>query len=334
MPERFVKKPVPGARAFTQKSRAAVLSRAAQLLLLGMDLRGDSAASHARPRRGPRKRGTRKGRAMPRDDREVLECPEIQPAGERYARAEVQGTRGELRGLSARSTSERRRRVAQVAQTFHQAPSPLTAAQLLEACLSDPNELTRVAAASAYFDLTTEPRDLLAILAQGTYSRDRLTAEVALTALAQVAPKHPRLLGLIRRRVRKRRRRPAHTSLLVHGTWARTADWWQPGGDFHEYMLKTPVRADLYTQSDRFEWFGGYSDAARNLGGADLADWLAAKSAQGADLFAHSHGGSVAMLASHDARLTINELVLLACPVHVPKYLPNFSRVSKVVSIR
>ncbi len=39
------------------------------------------------------------------------------------------------------------------------------------------------------------------------------------------------------------------------------------------------------------------------------------------------------MLASQ-AGLDIKELVLLSCPVHVPKYQPDFSRIKKVVSIR
>jgi hypothetical protein len=40
------------------------------------------------------------------------------------------------------------------------------------------------------------------------------------------------------------------------------------------------------------------------------------------------------MLASHKAGLDIDELVLLSCPVHVHKYMPNFAQVQKVVSIR
>ncbi len=270
---------------------------------------------------------------MPQEDRDVLGSPEIRPSGERYSRREIQGARRDLRELPSQEPSERRRRVGKIARAFHKTPSQSTGAQLLEACLSDPDELTRVAAAASYFDLTTEPRELLAILAQGTYSGNRLTAEVALTALAQVAPEHPRLLELVRQGLSQAENSLPQTSLLVHGTWARTESWWQPGGDFHTYLLTT-VRPDLYSEPDRFEWSGGYSDAARSVGGADLADWLVEKSAKGADLFAHSHGGSVAMLASHDARVTMKELVLLACPVHVPKYLPNFSQVSKVVSIR
>jgi hypothetical protein len=40
------------------------------------------------------------------------------------------------------------------------------------------------------------------------------------------------------------------------------------------------------------------------------------------------------MLASHQPGLNMGELVLLSCPVHVDKYMPNFTSVRKVVSIR
>jgi hypothetical protein len=39
------------------------------------------------------------------------------------------------------------------------------------------------------------------------------------------------------------------------------------------------------------------------------------------------------MLASHNG-LDIGSLVLLSCPVHVHKYMPDFAHVVKVVSIR
>ena len=49
-------------------------------------------------------------------------------------------------------------------------------------------------------------------------------------------------------------------------------------------------------------------------------------------MFAHSHGGSVAMLASQDG-LTMEKLVLLSCPVH-QRYRPNHGIVKKTVSVR
>lgn len=54
---------------------------------------------------------------------------------------------------------------------------------------------------------------------------------------------------------------------------------------------------------------------------------------QGLDLFTHSHGGSLAMLASNKG-LQIGKLILLSCPVHASDYLPDFNSVRRVVSVR
>jgi hypothetical protein len=199
--------------------------------------------------------------------------------------------------------------------------------------LRHPAPLVRVAAAASYFAVSAEPARLLPVLARELRSRDRLARDVAATALARVAPDHPRLAELTSRKPRARRRGRAHTSLLVHGTFARNHSWWQPGGDFHKY-LHDNVRPDLYGAGDRFEWSGGYSDGARALGATDLRAWVFEHSAAGLDLFTHSHGGSVAMLASHHPDMTVGTLVLLSCPVHVPKYVPDFSRVERAVSVR
>ena len=121
--------------------------------------------------------------------------------------------------------------------------------------------------------------------------------------------------------------------MLIHGTFAHDSEWWQPGGDFHTYILNN-VRPDLYSEADRFDWSGGYSDQARALGADHLHLWIAQKDFPQPALFTHSHGGSVAMLASHQPGLNMGELVLLSCPVHVDKYMPDFKSVRKVVSIR
>jgi alpha-beta hydrolase superfamily lysophospholipase len=61
--------------------------------------------------------------------------------------------------------------------------------------------------------------------------------------------------------------------------------------------------------------------------------WIDDQELAGLDLFTHSHGGSVAMLATHNGT-AVGRLVLLSCPVHWPKYTPDFARVVKVVSVR
>jgi len=71
-----------------------------------------------------------------------------------------------------------------------------------------------------------------------------VTGDLAATALARIAPEHPRLLELTKPNPPVAGSEPSHTSLLVHGTFAKVNTWWQPSGDFHSYVL-APVRADL-----------------------------------------------------------------------------------------
>ncbi len=89
----------------------------------------------------------------------------------------------------------------------------------------------------------------------------------------------------------------------------------------------------MYGAQGRFEWSGGYSDVARALGGNDLNTWVQQRKLAGLDLFTHSHDGSVAMLGNQ-AGTSIGRMVLLSCPVHWPKYAPDFNLVGKVVSVR
>ena len=217
-----------------------------------------------------------------------------------------------------------------LAVRFYETPSLVAAAEITEACLSHRDELTRVAAAAAHFEISSSP-DAVEILAEGTKSREELVQAVAATALARIAPADPRLARLTRQRKRRTKGSPTQTSLLVHGTFARSFGWWQPGGNFHSHL--SGIRPDLYAAPDRFEWSGGYSDAARALGASDLGSWINDRGLQGLDLFTHSHGGSVGMLASQ-AGLSIGKLVVLSCPAHPHKYMPDFNRVSQVVSFR
>lgn len=52
----------------------------------------------------------------------------------------------------------------------------------------------------------------------------------------------------------------------------------------------------------------------------------------GLDVFGHSHGANIMMLATQNG-LTAGTMVLMSCPVHIPKYIPDFTRVTRVVSI-
>jgi hypothetical protein len=201
----------------------------------------------------------------------------------------------------------------------------------MEACLRHPQPLVRAAAAISYFGLTSEPSRLIRILEDCTRNDDELVRAVAATGLARLAPESPRLLQLRRQPRRRRLGRSAHTSLLIHGTWAANEQWWKPGGNFHSYLLNG-IRPDLYAGADAFSWSGIYSEAARAIAATELQGWLAGHGIQTPYLLTHSHGGSVAMLATQNG-LNTGPLVLLSCPVHAI-YMPDFARTGRVVSIR
>lgn len=189
-----------------------------------------------------------------------------------------------------------------------------------------------MASAVAGLSVFADPLRLVDTLVQGLGSDDPLVTELAATGLARFAPEHEALTDLGPPPAPEPGE-PSRSSLMVHGTvFGKHSVWWQPGGDFHTYVLNS-FRPDLYASGDRFQWTGRYSDAARALAARDLHDWLSQKRITDPTLFTHSHGGSVAMLASQNG-LDVDQLVLLSCPVHAQKYLPDFTRVQNTVSIR
>lgn len=220
-------------------------------------------------------------------------------------------------------------------RTMAETGSPQTAAELVEVSLNHPQPLVRVGAASSYCDIFEDAetrRMAIDALVEGTFSEERIVYELAERCLARIDPDHPRLSALAEPGPAPEPGEPSHTSLMVHGTRARQSAWWQPGGDFHTY-IKNTVDPSLYSAADRYDWTGGYSNAARALAADQLSDWVNQHGLNGLDLFAHSHGGNVAMLANSRG-LDLGRLILLSCPVHKRKYFPDFSRVQKVVSIR
>jgi hypothetical protein len=336
-------RPIAGAAAFRNVTeRNHVLSQAATLLLIGSHLRGDQAALRARAEASGRLLhpvARRTLQAIPSSDLRHLEFPRLAAGAPRLQPESLQrmaGVRFAATPAPVPAPGEARTAAAalrRAASAFYRYASHETAGALVEVALRHPQELVRVAAAASYFPVAVNPSPAIAILARGARSHDRLTREVAATALARIDPSNPALAPLLAARPRRSTRRRSRTSLLVHGTWARTAAWWQPpSGDFWQYV-HADVEPNLYGAQDRFDWSGGYSVAARALGGARLAAWVQQHNLAGLDLFAHSHGGSVSMVASQ-AGTQVGRMILLSCPVHWPQYTPAFNRVNRVVSIR
>jgi pimeloyl-ACP methyl ester carboxylesterase len=330
MPEHDITEPVPFTEAFAREDPDAVHSRAAALLLLGAQMEEEPVAFSVRAG----VRGTvGPGDMAPPEDVEPLRVPVMEPTGERMTRERVRGYLAEQMAMAPEEIAEPGpERIAELAARVEERPTVPMAAAMFEASLQDPHELVRVAAAIAYLEAAADPLEMMPPLVEGTWSNDPTVRDLAATGLARFAPEHPRLAEMREPAPGGAEGEPAHTALLVHGTFARDGRWWRPGGDFHTYLLQN-VRPDLYAAADRFDWSGGYSDAARALGARDLAAWVRQRDLEGLDLVTHSHGGSSAMLASQQG-LDLGQLVLLSCPVHARKYFPDFGRVREVVSIR
>lgn len=354
-----VAEPVPVSEAFIREDDAALQSQAALLLTIGnllryRDPRFEEPPPPPLPPTGltaeAEAAGEPAGEApvLAEEDREELAIPPelFDLSAARGARFDAQFIRERSRpdrGLtaaaeprSAEAAAQTREAAPRLAEQLQAEPAdPVTAAALVEVNLTSPDELVRVSAAAAYVEIALEHQlePAIAILVKGTESDDPLVREVAATGLAKVVPGHPALLRLMQPAGAIVEGEPAHTGLMVHGTFARQGRWWQPGGDFHTYIKTTrAVDPNLYAAPDRFEWSGGYSDAARALAAIELIAWMNDRGFGCLDVFAHSHGASVAMLASKTANF--GRMVLLSCPVHRRKYFPNFARVQKVISIR
>lgn len=340
-----VQEPIPFPQAFHESGDVAAQTQAAVLLSLGSLLRYEEPHTHEALSiaMAPDPRSLD---ILPEEERETLRLPReifrLQVfRGARFdsyfVRQALSEYEGSFAGPQPSPGEAAERAVAvlpRVADRLAESPDPLLAAELCEAALAHPDPLVRVAAASAYTDvgMTHQQARPVKILVEGTYEEDPLVRDVAATALSRVLPGHPRLVELIQPLPLPTEGEPSQTSTIIHGTWARQNSWWQPGGNFHSY-LRTNVAPDLYSASDRFDWSGSYSDAGRAQGALDLFSWVNSHGVGGLDLFTHSHGGSVAMLANK-AGMRIGRLVLLSCPVHIPKYEPNFGLVAKIVSIR
>ena len=324
--------PIKSPDAFRDLEDNHVLSQASVLLLLGAQMEA------AEPVSSPS--GVRSMRTVfkkvPKEYVTRLNVPSLKPHTSR--RIPPQQVRAALQRHSALFgqplTETPQDVIFGFARNLHKRRDLLSLSSLLEACLTHAHEVVRVAAALAYFYVSSEPARLLDIIEKGAASSEATVRDLARAALLRLSPGHPFLRELTQSLSRGQTGASPHTTLLVHGTFARNEPWWRPGGDYYNYLLNNGVRPDLYTGQDPFEWTGGYSDADRAMAADDLKNWLAAPAhnIQKPYLITHSHGGSVAMLASQNG-VDLGPLVLLSCPVHFPKYMPDFTRVGKIVSI-
>jgi pimeloyl-ACP methyl ester carboxylesterase len=220
---------------------------------------------------------------------------------------------------------------AQLTAELYERPAPYTAAAIVEAGLHSPYRIVRTAGAIAALDTTGPRPDVIAELVESAQVQDIDIRELARTGLARAQPDHPLLQKYVTgpRDVRQRRE-PSNTAVISHGTWASNSDWWRPGGEFYEYL--DTLTPSLHLHDKSFAWSGDYSHAQRKLAAAELKAWVSAEQLNRPDYFAHSHGGTVANLATQDG-LKLGRLVFLSLPVH-SAWLPKLANVTKIIDIR
>lgn len=318
-------KPFKGLAAFKEISEDTTPSQAAVLLALGNQIRGGDAPLRARA-------AAQKRKAFVADEPEsAFPVPKLRGVDGPIA---FDDSRARLKALYAYTPRQRsvsgddflryESAYRNSAERLFAKPVATNAADLFALCLDHPKQLVRISAAISSMRLTTRPQQNVKILVDGLKSADALERDVAATGLARFYPEHPALRPLSRGKTAPRVKKPRRTVMLIHGTWASDAAWYQPGGDLHQHVLA--LRPDLYSAADFFKWSGGWSDGARLDGATALKQWVESRNESGLDLIGHSHGANI-MLKATELGLRVGKAVLLSCPVHVDKYFPNFANV-------
>lgn len=234
--------------------------------------------------------------------------------------------------LDAESSADRvQERIAELARDVYEHPSAEAAAGLFEAAMRSRHPLVRVAAAAGARETTRSRPIIREILVEGATSDDPMIAELATTALAQIRPHH----DAVRRRVATPppttpKNRESNTAVLTHGTFAADGAWYRIGGDFYDRLAANRPDLDVYDPS--FTWTGGYSHTARDGGAALLSTWIPNEGLMTPDFFSHSHGGTVAHLATRRG-VQFDRLVHMAVPVHA-KWFPDPAGFDRLVDVR
>ncbi len=237
------------------------------------------------------------------------------------------------RELRQESEPDLRLEMTRAARAVYEKPSVRAAAALFEAAMRSAHPLVAVAGAAGARETTRLRGEIRQTLQHAYKSDDKLISKLALAAMGQIEP----LRSITRRRVIKtpksrKRRRKSNTAVVTHGTWAAGNDWYRPGGDFYDAL--SARRPDLHVHDESFRWSGGYSHEARQDGAKLLRQWIPDQGLNVPDFFAHSHGATVAHMATRGSNaVSFDRLVLMGWPAR-ERFFPDFSRVQRIIDVR
>ncbi len=228
---------------------------------------------------------------------------------------------------------------------------PDEAIMVMDDALTDAGHLLQVGIMDAYYEMTGDnyhEHDLEAILAQSKTMGDAgeelyLAARLALGRINGLSMDNLDEWGdgqieitatAQRRRVSRGRKPPPdeEITIIIHGTFASNGKWWRPGGNFFQYVKTELGRDDLYGQTDQFKWSGKNRDGKRRQAATALKSWLQGHPAKKINIFAHSHGANVAMLATQKD-VVIDRLIMLSPPVR-KDYFAKWANVGAAYNIQ
>jgi len=207
-----------------------------------------------------------------------------------------------------------------------------TAVRQLAIGMLDNNPVARCCAAYGYWQATGS-ESAISVLQNAVCSDDEDERTVAAHGLAKVDIKKVRnLQGSAeddRPNTPPQPIRPSMT-VIIHGTFAKDANWYRPGGGFHTY-IKQNVYPDVYSGDDFYFWSGRYSLVDSGLkriwgkAAKKLVSWINAHPTRKLRLIAHSHGNNVVNIATQQIQAC--SLIQLSPPVRSWN-LPNMANVS------
>jgi len=123
--------------------------------------------------------------------------------------------------------------------------------------------------------------------------------------------------------------------IVIHGTWSSDTEWYLPGGDFFDALIKSTAKCNASIVP--YTWSGKLSHASRVRAARGLAQVIQSYPVD-TDIYlvSHSHGGNVALLASQILgkdrynKHTIRALYTLATPIDMKEYFPDMDVISNV----
>jgi hypothetical protein len=312
----IIDSPVPGMSAFMSDTPEAVMTRGAQLILMGHFLQSDETPQELQDE------GTALGLPFLDQLSDIGDSSSRSMSGESsgWSMSALHRAAGKYLEWDSGMTGNQIPATLRLWDKMHGEDGAPAALALLFSQMTSPHLAVRVASASALSGLATMDPSIRMVLMDGMRSPDVTVRTVAGMALSKAesdgpATRTPRVPDHDVEGVPRQRQ----ASVTVHGTFSGLPDgrkdkpWHRPGDPLHQHVLD---RVGLGLYADKyFRWSGAYSQPQRDLATRDLRLWAQTNGVDCFDVvYAHSHGGNIAMSAAAEG-MRIRVLVLMHVPI-------------------